>query len=148
MLRAGVGFFILFAVWGPQPKSFSPGVRTFVTTGAIGAFLTMFFGATGPIAATMLKTTNLGRLELTATHAACMTAQHSLKITIFGVLGFAYAPWAPLIIAILIAGFAGTLLGTQFLRNMGEISFKRGFNWILTLVAIYLLVLAFIDATA
>ncbi len=141
-LRAGVGAFILLTVWGPRPKSFSPGVKTFFTTGAIGAFLTMFFGATGPIAATMLSATKLGRLNIVATHAACMTAQHGLKIIAFGFLGFAYGPWAAIITVIVLSGFAGTALGTRYLRQMPEKTFTEGFKYILTAIAIYLLVAA------
>jgi len=138
-LRAGVGLFILAAVWGPRPKGFSPGAVTFFTTGAAGAFLTMFFGATGPIAAAMLSATKLKRLNIAATHAASMTAQHGLKIAIFGLLGFAYGEWAVIILAILISGFAGTALGMRFLRRMPEAAFSRGFKFVLTAIAFYLL---------
>jgi uncharacterized membrane protein YfcA len=138
-LRAGVGIFILYTVWGPRPKSFSPGLKTFFFTGAVGSFLTMFFGATGPIAATMLSATQLGRLNIVATHAACMVAQHGMKIIAFGLLGFAYGKWAPLIVVILVAGFAGTYIGTHYLRKMPEETFKRGFTFVLTVIAIYLL---------
>ena len=147
-LRGGVAFFILFTVWGPKPKGFSPGVITFFTTGAVASFLTMFFGATGPIAATMLSATKLDRLNTVATHAACMTAQHGLKILVFGVLGFAYGPWVWLILAILVFGFAGTWLGTRYLRRMPEKVFRRGFRAVLTIIAIYLLVMAALGATA
>lgn len=144
-LRAGVGVFILYTVWGPRPKSFSPGVKTFFFTGAIGSFLTMFFGATGPIAATMLSATKLGRLNIVATHAACMVAQHGLKIIAFGVLGFAYGEWAALIALIVAAGFAGAVVGTHTLRAMPEKTFKQGFKYILSAIAIYLLFAAAMD---
>ena len=144
-LRAGVAIFILYTVWGPKPKSFQPGLKTFFVTGAVGSFLTMFFGATGPIAATMLSATTLGRLNIVATHAACMVAQHGLKILVFGLLGFAYAAWAPLIVIIVLVGFAGTLIGTRYLRRMPEQTFKRGFTIVLTAIAIYLLAAAVID---
>ncbi len=147
-LRAGVGAFILYTVWGPRPKSFSPGVKTFFLTGAAGSFLTMFFGATGPIAATMLSATRLGRLNLAATHAACMVAQHGLKIAAFGLLGFAYGEWALVIAAILISGFAGTALGTGLLRRMPEATFSRGFKFLLTAIAIYLFAAAAADFRA
>lgn len=144
-LRAGVACFILYTVWGPRPKSLTPGSKTFFATGAVGSFLTMFFGATGPIAATMLSATKLGRLNIVATHAACMTAQHGLKSLAFGALGFAFAEWTFVIIGILLAGFAGSAAGTRFLRNMGERDFSRGFKFILTAVALYLLVVAAMD---
>ncbi|MEO1252340.1 MAG: sulfite exporter TauE/SafE family protein [Pseudomonadota bacterium] len=147
-LRAGVGLFILYAVWGPRPKGFAPGPATFFGTGVVGSFLTMFFGATGPIAATMLSTTQLDRLKTVATHAACMVFQHGLKILVFGALGFAYAPWAGLIAAILLVGFAGTYVGTRFLRRMPETLFRTGFRYLLTAIAAYLIVAAALEVTA
>ncbi|MHA7871527.1 MAG: TSUP family transporter, partial [Hyphococcus sp.] len=126
-------------------KAMTPGVKTYFATGAVGAFLTMFFGATGPIAATMLAATKLGRLHVTATHAACMVAQHGLKILIFGVLGFAYGEWAIIIGAIVLSGFAGTALGAHYLRRMPEETFSKGFRLILTLIAVYLLAAAAAD---
>ncbi|MEM9618561.1 MAG: sulfite exporter TauE/SafE family protein [Pseudomonadota bacterium] len=142
LLRGGVGVFILYTVWGPRPQAFSPGVKTYFTTGAVGSFLTMFFGATGPIAATMLSATKLGRLNIVATHAACMVAQHGMKIVIFGLLGFAYQAWALLTGAIILSGFAGTALGTHYLRRMPEKTFQKGFRLVLTLIALYLLAAA------
>ena len=142
VLRGGVAFFILFTVWGPKPAGFSPGAVSFFSTGVVGSFLTMFFGATGPIAATMLSATKLDRLHTVATHAACMVFQHGMKILVFGVLGFAYAAWAWLIGAILIFGFAGTYLGTRFLRRMPEATFRRGFKIVLTAISLYLLIAA------
>jgi uncharacterized membrane protein YfcA len=142
LLRGGVGAFILFTVWGPKPKSFAPGQRTFFLTGAAAGFLTMFFGATGPIAAAMLSAAALARLNIVATHAAAMVIQHLVKIAAFGLLGFAYAEWAWLIAAILLSGFAGTYAGTHYLRTMPEATFKRGFKFILTAIAVYLIAAA------
>lgn len=145
-LKAGVGLFVLYTVWGPKPKSFAPGVKTFFVTGAIAAFLTMFFGATGPIAASMLGTTKLGRLQIVATHAACMVAQHAMKTLAFGVLGFAFAQWALLIPAIVSAGFLGAWSGTKLLRAMPEAKFRQGFRAVLTFFGVYLLASALLSA--
>ncbi|WP_425410609.1 TSUP family transporter [Hyphococcus sp.] len=145
LLRGGVACFILVSVWGPRPKKLTLGPATFFTTGAIAAFLTMFFGATGPIAATMLSAAQLDRLNLVATHAACMVIQHAFKIIAFGLLGFAFGQWTFVIIAIVISGFAGTYVGTHFLRKMPEATFKSGFKQILTVIAIYLLIAAAVE---
>ena len=142
LLRGGVGAFILFTVWGPKPKSFAPGPSTFLLTGVAAGFLTMFFGATGPIAAAMLSATALSRLNIVATHAAAMVIQHLTKIAAFGLFGFAFAEWAWLIAAILLSGFAGTYAGTHYLRTMPEETFRRGFKLILTAIAVYLLAAA------
>ncbi len=138
-LKGAVGLFVLVTVWGPKPRAFAPGPKSFFLTGAIGAFLTMFFGATGPIAAAMLSATRLEKLQIVATHAACMVLQHGLKTLAFGLLGFAYADWALFIIAILIAGFLGAWSGTRVLRAMPEKRFRAGFKFVLTFFGVYLL---------
>lgn len=145
ILQAGVGAFVLYSVWGPKPSSFSPGVRTFFATGAVGAFLSMFFGATGPITASMLAHARLDRLQTVATHAGCMVAQHALKVAAFGALGFAFADWGVLIGAVILAGFLGSAVGVRLLRRMPEAQFKTGFRLMLTAIALYLLTSAAIE---
>lgn len=148
LLRGAVGAFVLFTVWGPKPRAFAPGPASFVATGAIGSFLTMFFGATGPIAATMLSVTKLLKLQVVATHAACMAAQHALKTAAFGALGFAYREWALMIAAILMAGFLGAWAGTRVLRALPEEGFRKGFRIVLTAFGLYLLGAALWQARA
>lgn len=142
VLRLGVSVFILFSIWGPKPKSFAPGGKAFFAGGAVSSFLTMFFGATGPIVATLLSSARLERMALVATHAACLVAQHGLKSLAFGALGFAYGDWALLIAAILASGFLGAWAGTRLLRRLPERRFQSGFRIILTLIALYLAAVA------
>lgn len=139
VLKCAVGVFVLYMVWGPKPKGFAPGPRTFLATGAVGGFLSMFFGATGPITASMMAQTKLGRLGVVATNAACMVAQHLLKSLAFGVLGFAFHDWAALIAAVVAAGFAGTWFGLRVLKRMPEENFRRGLRVVLTFFGVYLL---------
>ncbi|MFN3958543.1 MAG: sulfite exporter TauE/SafE family protein [Parvularculaceae bacterium] len=139
LLQALIGAFVLLTVWGPKPKGFSPGVRTYAVTGAASAVLSMFVGATGPIAAAMVGAARLDKLKTVATHAAAMTAQHLLKALAFGFVGFAYADWAFLILAIVAAGFAGTSFGTKALHAMPEARFRQGFTLILTFFGVYLI---------
>lgn len=142
VLRAGVAAFILWTVWGPKPSGFRAGNVSFLGTGAVGSFLSMFFGATGPIVAGMLTTTTLDRLQFSATHAACMVAQHGLKIVVFAILGFAFADWVPLLIALVSFGFLGTWTGTKILQKSSEQTFQKGIKAALSVMAVYLLVVA------
>jgi uncharacterized membrane protein YfcA len=138
LLKGAIGLFVLFMVWGPKPKAFAPTPKSYFATGAFGAFLSMFFGATGPITAAMLSVSKLGKLQTVATHAAAMVFQHAIKIAVFGLLGFAYAEWAALIAAIVAAGFLGSWAGTRMLRSMPEERFRTGFRWVLTAFGAYL----------
>ncbi len=141
-LRAGLGLFILFSVWGPKPKVSRGTGLVSVVMGAVASFLTMFFGATGPFVAATLAARLPDRRVYVGTHAACMTAQHGLKIVVFGVLGFAFGPWLPLIVAMVTTGFAGTLVGTRLLDVLPERLFRHALKAVLTLLALNLLLAA------
>ncbi|MBI1391398.1 MAG: TSUP family transporter [Alphaproteobacteria bacterium] len=148
LLRLGVGVFVLVTTWGPKPAAFQPGPRTFAGVGAVGSFLSMFFGATGPIAAAMLAATGWDRMRVVATHAAAMTAQHGIKSLAFGAIGFTFAPWAAIITGIVVAGVAGSWVGARILKRLPEATFQRGFKLALTVAATYLIVRGLIDASA
>ena len=139
VLQALIGAFVLISIHGPKPKGFAPGAKSFFATGAASAVLSMFVGATGPIAAAMVGVAGLDKLKTVATHAGAMTAQHALKSVAFGFVGFAYADWAAIIIAVIVMGFLGAAAGTHLLRNMPEDSFRKGFRLVLTFFGCYLI---------
>jgi uncharacterized membrane protein YfcA len=99
----------------------------------------MFVGATGPFVASFITPERLERHAVVATHAACMTLQHSLKVIAFGFLGFAFLPWVPLLAAMIAAGFIGTMLGRRLLDRLPHATFKRIFKGVLTVLALRLL---------
>ena len=49
-----------------------------------------------------------------ATHAAAMVAQHGLKIVAFGLAGFAFGQWLPMVVAMIVTGYLGTRYGTRW----------------------------------
>lgn len=109
-------------------------------------FLTLFVGASGPfMTAILAKVPSFSRMALIATAGACMTIQHSGKVVIFALGGFDYRSWVPLMVCALIAGFIGTLLGTRLLKSLDEAMFRSGLKWVLTALAGWLLILAFLE---
>jgi len=137
VLKIGLAGFILWSVWFPPVGM--KGRLAVVGSGAFSSFLTMFFGATGTFVAAMVKTLKLGRLEHVATHAACMVVQHLIKIVVFGLLGFAFAPYLGLVGAMILSGFVGTVIGKRCLVKMNDVLFHRVLAVILTLLAAKLL---------
>jgi uncharacterized membrane protein YfcA len=103
--------------------------------GVVSSFLTMFFGATGNFIAAMVKSMNLDPVPHVATHSLMMTFQHFVKVLIFGLIGFQFGPYMFLIIGMLISGFIGTVIGSQFLTKAGGRYFKPVLNTILFLAA-------------
>jgi uncharacterized membrane protein YfcA len=141
-LRLAVAGFILFTQWGPK-VSLPIGAPFLSLAGALSMFLTLFVGASGPfITAILAKMPGLSRLGLIGTAGACMTLQHGGKAAIFAAQGFDYRSWLALMATALLAGFAGTFLGTRLLKRLDEAFFRKALRWILTALALWLIFLA------
>lgn len=139
VLLAMLGVFILVMVWVPKPKI--PGLEKtgIVIGGGISSVLTMFVGATGSFILALLVPLKLDRKQQIATHAVMMTAQHALKVAAFGFIGIALVSWLPLMAAMIVSGFIGTMIGTKLLEKMPESLFQILLKGLLTLVALDLL---------
>lgn len=135
-IRIGVGGFVIWSVLAAAPAWFAGNP---VLCGAVSSFLTMFFGATGVFVASFSRALGLSRQGIVGTHAALMTLQHALKVAMFGLLGFAYGPWLGFIALMILAGFAGTLLGRGLLERWSDQRFRRIFDIVLILLAIRLI---------
>lgn len=134
-----LGLFILAMTWLPKPRIPGLAASGLVIGGAISTFVTMFVGATGPFVQALLLPLGLEKKQLVATHAACTMVQHLLKVFAFGALGFAFADWLPLIAAMILAGFAGTIAGTRLLDALPERWFLITIKTLLTVVGLDLL---------
>ncbi len=138
LLQGVLAAFILWSIWSPGFKKRAISDRGFVAVGAAATFLTMFLGATGPLVAAFWRVEALGRQGVVATHGAVMSVQHSLKVIAFGWLGFAFQEWLPVIAAMVVAGYLGTIAGKHILARLPEALFARLFKWTLTLLALRL----------
>jgi len=138
-LQLILAVFILYATWGPKPGAAVSSEKGVAVGGAISTLLTMFVGATGPFVAAILKPLGLGRMGQVATMSACMVVQHCLKVLVFGLLGFSFSAYLPLVGLMIVIGFLGTIVGRRLLKKVSEDSFKLGLNIILTLLAVRLL---------
>lgn len=143
VLKVVLALFIIYTIWGPtrfgMPKA---GPVILAVTGGISSFVTMFIGATGPFVISVLAPRLPDRRRLIGTHSACMIMQHSLKLLVFGLLGFSFGPWVPLLAAMIGAGFFGTLLGSRILHWAPEALFRKALKVILTVLAANLLLSA------
>lgn len=139
VLQTILGLFVLYATWAPGLRSRKLGPMKFFGLGTIGGFLTMFVGGTGPLVAPFVSAACERRQQMVATHAALMTFQHSFKVIAFGVMGFAFGSYIPLLAGLLGFGVMGTYVGRVVLNRLPEQLFRTILRIFLTLLAARLL---------
>lgn len=146
ILKTVLGVFIIVITWAKFPWIARLSKAGLSIASAVLAIVTMFVGATGPLVSPVLaRFLENDRKGLVATHAAVMVIQHGLKIVVFGIAGFAFGKWLPLIAAMIATGYLGTLSGTSLLNRMPEETFQRWFRVLLTLLALDLLRRGLVD---
>lgn len=136
ILKLVLGIFVIAVTWARIPGFDRLGRAGLAVGSAVTALATMFVGATGPLlSAFFAQIIPEDRKALVATHAAGMTVQHFLKIVVFGLAGFAFAQWLPLVAAMIASGYLGTVHGSRWLESLPEETFRRWFRIGLTLLA-------------
>ena len=95
----------------------------------------MFVGGTGLLVAPFVKAITDERRVTVATHATFMSCQHGVKILTFGILGFTFAPYLPLMTIMILLGITGTWVGKSILTKMSEKKIRLAFNTVLILLA-------------
>ena len=135
LLLAALAVFVMYGTWSPGFRSTRPGRGKFFAVGTLSSFVTMFVGATGPLIAPFVSAACNERRQVVATHAMLMSLQHGIKVLAFGLLGFAFGPYLPLLAGLLSFGFLGTWVGGRVLAKLPEDVFRMGLRAILTVLA-------------
>ncbi|MEM7407353.1 MAG: sulfite exporter TauE/SafE family protein [Pseudomonadota bacterium] len=138
-LQIVLALFIVFLVWAPKIRKFSVSDEGFLGVGFVVNFLGMFLGAAGPLFGACMASDRHNRHTIVATQGACVSMHYLLKAIAFGIIGFAYTEWVAFIVAMVAAGFGGTLAGGKLLDKVPEQQFARAFRIILTIFALKLL---------
>ena len=138
-MKLAVGVFVLFLLWGQKPKIRESSPLGKALAGLITTFLSMFVGASGPLVGSYLHSKGYDKMRFTGTFSASMTMQHSLKALVYGVAGFAFWQWLPLVIAMVAAGVVGTWLGLKLLHKIPAEKFQRVVQIVLTILSINLM---------
>ncbi|WP_312949195.1 sulfite exporter TauE/SafE family protein [Superficieibacter sp.] len=133
--RIALGLFILWSVLRRRAEAKPLNRALFVIGGGLSSIGTMIVGATGPMVAGLISSQGLKKQPLIATHATCMVLQHGLKILAFGLMGFAWAAWLPVLVAMIASGALGTWLGTRMLDNLPERIFRVAFRLTMLLLS-------------
>ncbi len=93
--------------------------------GAITGFVTAFIGSSGSLLWALMRNRFNTKEALSATHAACLVAQHLSKIILFGLIGISVFSYWPLLAALTISSLLGTFLGQRRLRRFSEARYRH-----------------------
>lgn len=141
-LPALIGGFILVFTWLPLPVVRGGGQLALALLGFCQTGLGMLAGATGPLGAAVLLQRNKERDWLVVNTAVYMTLNHALRVFAFFAIGFSFAPWWPLVTAMVAAGIAGSWVGTRLRRKVPQRNFHQWFRLLVTALAVRMIVMA------
>lgn len=133
-----LGLFVLVVTWAPSRRRIRlPG--NYAVLGGVATFVSLFVGAAGPVCSPFLLREGLSRDGIVATQAAWMTVLHSMKLLVFGLLGFAFGPYLFLMTGMVVAAVLGSWAGKRLRGRVPEQRFRTVFRILLTLLALRML---------
>lgn len=136
-----IGLLILLFTWAPLPAVRGGGQLSLVLLGFYQTGLGMVAGATGPVGAAVLLRRNIARDWLVVNTAVYMTLNHAIRVAAFVAIGFSFSAWWPLLSGMIVAGILGSWVGTRLRRFVPQWNFQRLFRWMVTLLALRMMVL-------
>ena len=138
-----IGMLILLLTWVPVPQARGEGSWALLFLGFYQTGLGMLAGATGPLGAAVLLRRNRQRDWLVVNTAMYMSLSHLMRLAAFVALGFSFAAWWPLLVAMVVSVIAGSWVGTQLRQQIPQFNFQRVFRWLVTALALRMIALPF-----
>jgi uncharacterized membrane protein YfcA len=146
IIKLLMGIFILVVTYLPGSKKESKSsFAIFLPIGFLSGLIGIFFGAIGPFIAPFFVRKDVLKEELVATKATCQSIAHVIKIPLFGFIGANILVYWNTILFLCLAVIVGTIIGKNMLNKMSDVTFKKIFKIILTIIALRLIILQTIN---
>ncbi len=142
LLPAVSGALILLVTWLPGVLPTQQGRFALIALGFYQTALGMLAGATGPLGAAVLARLGQQRDWLVVNTGVYMALNHAVRSLAYGLLGFAFAPWWPVILSMAIATVVGAWAGGRIRQWVPERNFAQIFRWLITLLALRMIALS------
>lgn len=143
-IPACIGGYILLTIWHPWFSQFMARFRHIWALGFVQTGLGVVVGTTGPLTTALLAQKLQDKEQLVATNALLMGQSHGFKVILFGIMGFGFSDHVWLITTMVAGALLGTWIGTQVRRRISELHFQLMLKWLLTLLALHMVVSAVI----
>lgn len=140
--RPTLGAFVLASIlWTRfKPRRLEMPRSVFALAGFGGGLLTIMVGVTGPWLSAFFLRDELTKEQIVGTKAAIQTIGHVAKIPAFISVGFVYREHIELLLPMVGASLLGTWLGTRLLGRLKTGQFRLGFQIVLGLLGLKLVV--------
>ncbi len=142
-----LGLGLLYLIWAPKPKKplsipvlnkLGADARTAIMAVLI-SIITILIGAAGVLFSAIRRRGGLAKEAVLADQSYIMLCQHILKMLVFGLAGFAFGPYLPLIVPMVCMGLLGTFVGVVMMKKISSEVFDTIFKAVITLLAIAML---------
>ena len=139
IIALSLGILLLALIW-LVPRGVTLKLpRRFVYIGGIHGFFSTIFGVGMFLQPAVLRT-DLARLQITGTLAACIMALEVVKAGGYAGFGFDYADYLPHVLAGSVASLFGNAAGHRLGHHVSETRFRLIFKLIVTLVGVRLVI--------
>jgi uncharacterized membrane protein YfcA len=142
LIKLLMGVFILIAVFLPvtkKEKLLDAGI--FIPVGLVAGFIGIFFGASGPFTSSFYIRQGIIKEALIATKATCAMLDHTLKISLFGLIGINVLAYGNLVLCLILAVIPGIYIGKRLVNKISDKAFMIAFKVILCILAVRIIVL-------
>lgn len=130
-----LGCVLLIMTWMPKTR-FSFTLRhPYFFVGGLHTFVSTVLGVGAVLQAIIIRS-SLGKLQVTATIAACTAVMEVFKFSGYLAFGFDYSAYLPHVVVATLAGLIGTWVGRHFAHRVPDSVFRPVFKTVLTLVAL------------
>ncbi|MEM7337664.1 MAG: TSUP family transporter [Actinomycetota bacterium] len=134
LMRLFVAGFILGSTWLPGGSAHHSNRASVV--GAVTTGLSLFIGGMGAAIGATLERRGDAHAVVLATTSTALVAQYVIRLAVFGVVGFDYVGYLPLILALTVASIAGTVIGSRVLVRLPPEKARTVFRWVVTAIAV------------
>jgi len=134
-----IGSFILVVTW--LPKWLNVSRLHPLCSGGLTSGLGVLFGATGPLVMSAHPKSDWCKEQIVGNHGCAMAFQHGVKVIAYLVAGVQLYKYMPHIVVLFVGAWLGTFLGTRLLKKISDDRFKTLLKWVLTALAIRLILL-------
>ncbi len=146
--RIALALFLLAVTWRPQWFRWRGegglSLNALFGVGAASGFLNSTVGASGPFTSHFFRAVTASHVAFVATAAASQVAAHVSKLIAFGNAGFDFGEHVDIMAIGALGTFVGTRIGGRLLHRANEEQLERVFTVVLTLLALRLLIRAFL----